>query len=223
MNLPEFNAHQESIYTKMSQRYAENGISYSPLLNQTWMLIVALRYGNQVTDYVEDLSERISTVIPSMLYNKWNIHTTIGSYWSEKEGACVSEKEKQELLSALKEECVGLESTEFEIDSMNPILWGDSVILPWIPQHKSYIDIHTWLSLNSNIRTSSYRKGWWAHITTARFSQDSKWVGERESVEDILRMTPPLGIIRPNALEVFSFTIADSTTLILNTHDRIPL
>jgi hypothetical protein len=180
--------------------------------------VVAYRYGNEVTDQVAALSERLAQFGPTLRYDAGNIHTTLAT----------REVGQDFVLDRIKLADItrGVESARGQLRSckFNFTEWlagKDSVLAAgeahwWlhgeIHRVVKAVDEKAWVSMNPT---------WGMYMVTSRPTEPLP-LEQRAAYAAAVRETPVIGQVRPEAVEVSYFT-CNPEGWVFHEGERFPL
>lgn len=200
MDFRQFMEGQESVYRKFRDYdILKDGILPSPDLSASFAsYIVAFRFPPRVANKVEEVSEKISRVVPAIRYNRENVHAAITTGRTRYESADQGRlKEMSRKLHAIRHQL------KFPYIDYNGWLYkGDTVIVEGWPTRDF---LETPESVLNALEDEDFRYPLDARITASMFRDKIL----DENITDFLNLmktAPRIGLARPMAIDVGYFT-----------------
>ncbi len=199
MDFEEFLKNQEEVYAKFGDQKKLREQGLVPNVSQIYGggYLVSFRYPNDVTSRVDDLSRRVSAIIPSIEYNYDNIHTTLTNYHQG-----VGFSPNGNILDALSEASRTVRNRVRPpvVDFRRWLYNQDSLIAAGYPND---LFLEASKVLDDGVRKTGlrFKSAWGAHITANRFLEDV----EPEKLEEFFRLvdsTSVPGTSQPFAIDV---------------------
>lgn len=201
MNFIEFMEKQNRIYGEFrdTSKVMAEGIAPRSFENEGGY-IIAYRHTENIVNGVEEFSEKVSKIVPSIKYYKDNLHTTFATYKVsnnfevdnnilEKLSNIISSN-----LELIKE--VEIDYSEWLIDQTTGIVGG-------IP-NKEFFENAELIVEAARQEGIELKLPWGAHITTNRFLETIP----KELILELISLfknTKPLGISKPEYIDVGYF------------------
>lgn len=203
MTYLEFLENQNTIYLRLSndRTLTENGTVPNPNIKNTGGYLIALRHPSSLTDVIDEFSMKISNIIPSIIYNKSNIHTTISDYNIANDFVPDYAGILDKLWTSVKEI---KNRGQILINYYRMISTKDSVIMAGIPNENFY-NISQAIINNARSSGIELRFPWGAHITLSRFLE-KKSPAELAEFFKLMESAPKIGEIKPEFIDVGYFT-----------------
>lgn len=206
MDFSEFISRQEVIYSEFrdTSKVEQNGI-VPKILNGQGGYIIAYRHSTNIVEIVEELSQRINNSVPSIKYNKDNIHTTLATF--QVSDAFTLDQITFNNLIDIVNYCLPL-IRDVKIQYNELLMNQDTVILGGNPNIEFFNNV-------KKIVESSLQEGiqlkypWGAHITISRFLEE---VSNKQMVEllTLVKNSIPLEVSTPTCIDVGYFTVIDN-------------
>lgn len=211
MSFEEFKKKQKSIYDKF--RVAgdlKTGIKPKILRGQSGYLI-SLRHSAEITDKLSEFSEKVNKIIPSVIYNTDNCHTTLSDY-------NVTSKKFID-----KDILVQLITTGAEANNYKPIvidytkwLTNDNTLIAKGKPNKNFYTLANRVvnkGLDNNLELNH---PWGAYITTNRYLEFA-CAEQIAELKYLINSTEPLGKSKPEYMDIsyMDFTEDDKFDLFM--------
>lgn len=218
MNYLDFITKQNRIYGEFrdTSKVMTEGIAPKIFENEGGY-IIGYRHHENIVDGVEEFSEKVSKIAPSIKYHKDNLHTTFATY--KVSNNFQIDKYVLEKLSNIINSNISL-IKEVEIDYSEWLIDQTTGIVGGMP-NKEFFE-------NGEIIVEAARKEdielklpWGAHITTNRFLET---IPKEQLVEliSLFKNSKPLGISKPKYIDVGYFNTTPKEFR-FNVHKRFEL
>lgn len=219
MELKEFVDRQDAIYSELrnTSKIKEDGLVPNVPVFQGGYFI-AFRHSSEITDKVGELSKKISRIVPSVVYDGSNAHTTISDY-NVSEDFNADENVLVELSGVVRSV-----RDYLRIPSINYQEWlfnQNSLVAAGIPLENGFFYDSNLIVECGKKNCIELRYPKMAHITTNRFLIGGKPDGFSDLIR-IIEEATPLGVSKPSAIEAGYFLLR-SGRLMLTTYERFDL
>ena len=190
MTFNEWIQRQHAIYNDFEQQRAwvlNNGsLPGAVLATGEGGYIVALRHSLEISQSIADLANKINHIIPSIIYDNSNVHTTLISFGQDSNFA-----PKSEILTILLEaiKLASVKGFKPTIDFDKWLINREAVIAAGRPNDDFY---NLFMDLSGTISRLGLEVGLpkMSHITVARF-REAVDPGTLRQVDELLHTTPP--------------------------------
>jgi len=216
---------------KAAKKVQKTGTKPSLLKGCKGGYLIAFRFSQQVTEIVGKLSEKINKIIPSLVYDGKNAHTTIYTIDHKGDGTFYPNPEKLRVFAN------HIHDLEKELSAPQIVfrgwLYNESTVIASGTPTKEFYEAFDKIGYKICSEVSSdLIKPWGAHITTARFKEE-KSAEQMQEFFHLMRTTPAIstqkkknrnytGIVKPTSIDVgsfdfsaegFEYTVSDSLKL----------
>jgi len=218
MEFKDFIEKQESIYSKFrdTSKVEREGIMPN-IPQQQGGYLVAYRHPEKIADALGEFSGKVSRIVPSLIYNGENAHTTISDYRVE-DNFSPDESILRNLSEAVSVNLGSLKRQE--INYQEWLLNQNTGLAGGIPDF-SFLENAEKIIKSADEKGIQLRLPWGAHITTSRFLEN-KSSEEIAELIDLFKTSKPLGISKPNIIDIAYFTFTRDG-FNFNSYDRFPL
>ncbi len=218
MTFSDFIEKQEGIYKefKDTSKVELEGIVPKVIENQGGY-IIAYRHSNNIVDGISEISEKVSKIIPSIIYNEHNIHTTLATFQVCDDFA-VDNKILESITNILYANLPLVKDIKIEYNQW--LMNQDSGIVAGNPNVAFFENARKIVDYAGK-RDIQLKSPWGAHITVSRFLEKVS----NEHTLELLRLfksNKPLGISIPEYVDVGYFVLT-SKEFKLNVHQRFKL
>lgn len=201
MNFLEFINKQNRIYDEFrdTSKVMVEGIVPKIFENEGGY-IIAYRHPENIVKRVEEFSEKVSRIVPSIKYHKDNLHTTFATY-SVSNNFQVDKYTLEKLSNIISSNLALIK--EVEIDYSEWLIDQTTGIVGGIP-NKEFFENAELIVKAAKQDEIELKLPWGAHITTNRFLQT---IPKNQIVEliSLFKNSKPLGISKPKYIDVGYF------------------
>lgn len=227
------NAIYDTMRTASSHLGSTEGIEQDPGTEPQAAYLVVWRHPEHITDQVEELSIAINGLYQSVLFNRFNAHTTLSDYGLTPHAVIhPTDTDTSATLDILSQSVKkGLDSMPQDIIADRGIAFGDVISNKKAVIATGHPTEATW-NISEAVKAASASLGidkgrglkgsWGSHMTISRFPR-SYAVQESKALRNILAQTPEFGTSLPTALEVGYFQTDPHKGFVYTTHDRYEL
>ena len=215
----DFLLQQDAIYENFRKAKEEvRKIGLIPNIKPLCGYLVALRHPYEVVKIVDEFSQRVARVVPSIVYNKDSIHTTISDYGVSPiydPHKSILEGLVDSVYSAVK--CFNAPSIVY-----NEWLYNtNSVIIAGNPS-SSFFELSKKIKKTAERHNIELRFPSMAHITVSRFIE-RKNINELSDFLSLMEETEEIGVSNPNFIDVAYFSLNEKNGFEIDTYCKIEL
>lgn len=203
MNFNNFLEKQNNIYAEFRNQSKIELEGLNPKLETNkGGYIIALRHSKSIIDAIEKFTYKVNLVVPSIIYDESNIHTTLATY--EESSDFVADKDKLELISKIANDNLSF-IKGLEIEYNEWLLNQDTGIITGTPNEKfvEFVDNIIKVGKTYNI---NLKQPWGAHITISRFLEKASYEKTLELL-NVFKDSKFIGVSLPRYIDVGYFTL----------------
>jgi hypothetical protein len=176
--------------------------------------LITYRHPNSITNRLGEFSRQVSEIVPSIIYDRENAHTTISDFQVQDNFSAETTTLNQ--LADIVYSCLPLSGVVF-INYSGWLLNQNTGIAEGYP-NQPFVEHASKIVDLSHSNGVQIRPPWGAHITTSRFLQTCSQEEVSELI-DLFKHTKPLGESKPEFLDVGYF-IFSREGFKYNIHER---
>lgn len=218
MIFSEFLAKQESIYTEFrnTSKIELEGIIPKIFENQGGY-IIAYRHSENIIEGIKEFSEKISRIVPSIIYNEGNIHTTLATF-QVSDNFVFDKILLKNIINSVHASVPLIKKVEIEYTEW--LMNQDSGIVGGIPNPAFFENIKKVVeyAMKAGIQLKS---PWGAHITISRFLES---VSKEQTLEllNLFKNSKPLGLSKIEYVDV-GYSVLTPKEFKLNIYERFKI
>ncbi len=175
--------------------------------------LITFRHPTEVADRVGELSEKVAKVVPSIVYDRSNVHTTISDFNVSDEFS--PDPSILQKLADTSTDIIGcyygcLEDGELEPMKINFTEWlfnQNTGIVAGIPNKSIFEITQEYIEIAKKYDDIMLRMPWGAHITACRFLETAN-PEQIDELNRIFKGQSPIGNSRPESIDVGHFTLS---------------
>jgi hypothetical protein len=219
----------ERSFRQVAAKVAEDGLLADPnVVRSRGGFFIVLRHPLEVASAAEWLSREVEAVVPSIVYNAVDVHTTISDHLVRAGVRVSAEGDEQHrvILEALAwgvRDAMGVIRElpkPCRIDFGSWLFNQTCVIAQGVP-NESFVRIAQLVVEACNRRGFKLRLPWGAHMTVSRFASAlPAW--ELVDFLELMKTAQPLGMSQPVSIDVGSFHF-EGSEFKLTVHESFPL